>query len=272
MAKLGASSSHTPPIFDTNIRDWQASLVGTLGLLDLLLLTVLVPAIIMLVRRQSRSDVRVLALFGISILAFAAIIQNKAVFYAILIAPTVPLVIAPYVDSITQRIGKATEWAFWRNLIVLSTLAIIACINLAPAIRGSDAEFRQAEAFLQEKIPTGSLVYGSATYWFALHDTRYVNWDQFINQQRAMPGGKFSDAVQALKPDYIVIDGFVAAFLTDDDQCYAKFRTDVCIPKAEFNNLMKEHATVAGTLSTQDYGNVILYKMNWADAKSGAAR
>ena len=62
----------------------------------------------------------------------AAVIREKSPFYAILIAPTVPLMVAPYLDNITQRIGKFTEWAFWRNLVVISVVVVVGCINLLP--------------------------------------------------------------------------------------------------------------------------------------------
>jgi 4-amino-4-deoxy-L-arabinose transferase-like glycosyltransferase len=272
IAELGNGSSRTPPILTVDISVWERSLVSTLDLLDLLLLPVLVPAIIMLVRRQSRSDVKVLALFGTSILAMAAVILNKAPYYAILIAPTVPLILAPYVDYVTQKPGKITEWTFWRNVVVLSIVVVLGFTNLAPAIRGSDAEFRQAEAFLQEKIPTGSLVYGSATYWFALHDTRYVNWEQLVLQQRTMPDATFTDAVQALEPDYITVDDFMQGFITDDDLCRISYHDIPCIPKAEFNTLVTQDGTLVGELKTGQYGDIRVYKMKWASPPSGAGR
>ena len=248
------------------------SLIDTFGLLDLLFLPVIVPAVVFLIRRQSRSDVRALVLFGTSILAMAAIIQNKAPFYAILIMPTVPLIAAPYLDNITRKIGKLTEWTFWRNFVVIGLVVAAGCINLAPAIRGNDTEFNKALAFLGQSIPNGSLVYGAPTYWFALQDTRYVNWDQIVIQQRAMSGGTFTGAIEAIKPDYLVVDGFVAAFITDDDRCRASYQDSVCIPKTEYNALLKEHATLAGDLNTNAYGDIRVYKMNWAATQSGAGR
>ncbi len=129
--------------FAVDLGLWRSSLLGTIDYLDLLILPVMVPAAIFLIRRQSRSDIRALALFGISILSMAAVIREKSPFYAILIAPTVPLMVAPYLDNITQRIGKFTEWTFWRNFIVISIVIVVGCINLSPAIHGKRCRLQE---------------------------------------------------------------------------------------------------------------------------------
>src|SRR5207253_2555786 len=71
IASLGNGTSRTPPILAADPALWHWSFITTIDLLDLLLLPVLVPALIILIRRQSRSDVRALAIFGMSVLAVA---------------------------------------------------------------------------------------------------------------------------------------------------------------------------------------------------------
>ncbi|HEY7416047.1 MAG TPA: glycosyltransferase family 39 protein, partial [Ktedonobacteraceae bacterium] len=189
---IGNGSAHTPPglVLDPSL--WQWSLIHTFDFLDLILLPVIVPAMIFLIRRQTRSDIKVLVLFGISVVSMAAIVQTKAPFYAILIAPTLPLVMSPYLDKITEKVGKMTEWAFWRNLIVISILVAVGCLNVYPAIHGSDAEYQKVLGLIKQTIPAESLVYGSPTYWFALPNNHYVNWEQILFEQETMPDGTFS--------------------------------------------------------------------------------
>ncbi len=232
----------------------------------------MIPAIIFLIRRQSRSDIRVIALFGISILAMAALIRFKGPYYAILIAPTIPLIVAPYLENITQKLGKVTEWAFWRNLSVLSVVVAVSIINLSPAMRGSDAQFEKVLSYFRQTVPSGSLIYGTPTYWFALTDTRYVNWEQIIFQQRTMPGGTFTGAMEALKPDYLVVDGYMEQYTFDDDLCRATYRDIACVPRTELGTLLKNDATLAGEIKTDEYGDIRIYKMNWASAYAGGGR
>jgi 4-amino-4-deoxy-L-arabinose transferase-like glycosyltransferase len=271
LAALGGAS-HTPPGLTLDPSLWQWSLIHTFDFLDLLLLPVIVPAMIFLIRRQSRSDIRVLALFGISVVSMAAIIQTKAPFYAILIAPTLPLMMAPYLEKITEKVGKITEWTFWRNLIVIGIIVVVGCINLYPAIHGNDEEYQKVLGYLKQTIPDGSLVYGSPTYWFAMKVTRYVNWEQILVQQKSTPSGTFSGAVETIKPDYLIVDGFMTEYTLDDDWCHANFNSFACIPKAELKTLLKEDATLAGEMKTGNFGDVRIYKMNWASTRSGAGR
>ena len=247
IASIGNGGSHTPPILSANPDIWRWSIINTINLLDLLLIPVLVPAVILLVRRRSDQDKTVMALAGLMIVGVAALISYKQPHYAILIAPAISLVLAPYIVHITEKAGRIREWAFWRNVLVLSAITLVAVINLAPVLHGSDAEFQSVLSYLGQTIPKGSVVYGSPTYWFALPDSPYIDWEQIVFRQRSMAGSTFTDAAQAIKPDYLVIDGFMeTSFIMDDDTCHATYKDIPCIPKAELDNLLKQRGTLAG--------------------------
>ena len=125
---------------------------------------------------------------------------------------------APYLENITQKLGKVTEWAF---------LAKPFC---AERRRGSKhnqpfsgytwercpvrESFELFPANRSEREPD---LRHTHMYWFALTDTRYVKWEQIIFQQRTMPGGTFTGAMEALKPDYLVVDGYMQQYTFDDD-------------------------------------------------------
>jgi len=267
IASLGNGSTRTPPIFTLDLRVWQGSLVDTINFLDLAILILAVPAGIFLIRRQSKADIKVLALFGVTLLSMAAVINVKLPYYAILIAPTLPLMVAPYIDHVTQKIGKVTEWAFWRNLAVISAVIAIACINLSPAVLHNNNDYEKVASYLQQTVPNGSLVYGSPAYWLALSNTRYVNWEQLTLQQKAIPGGTFTDAVEAIKPDYLVVYSFMEDYTIDDAWCHANSVDFACALKTELNPFLKQNATLAGELSTGTYEDIRIYKMNWANGE-----
>jgi hypothetical protein len=263
IASLGNGTAHTPPILLVDLNLWRASLMQALSMIDLVLIPILVPAFILLVRRQYDHDRKIYALLGILLLAVASVIQYNHPHYAILVAPAVSLMLAPYLQHITQTIGKIGEWAFWRNILILGIVLSASVSSLAPAVRGSDAEFRKVLDYIRQTVPNGSLVYGSPTYWFALPDTPYVIWEQIVFLQRYRSGSSFTDAIEEIKPDYLIIDGFMDVFVMDDKYCRANYLNIPCMPQVELQTFLEKHATLAGELETTDYGHIRVYKIAW---------
>ena len=106
---------------------------------------------------------------------------------------------------------------------------------MAPAVTGSNADYRKVVAYLQQTIPNGSLVYGSPTFWLALPSTPYIDWEQITFRQRYVPGSTYTDAFETVKPDYFVIDGYMDLFMYDDNTCHATYKDVPCMPKAELD-------------------------------------
>ena len=264
MGSLGNGQSRTPPILSVDLDIWRESFLSTVNMLDLILLPVIIPAGIFLFRRWSNADKKVVALAGMTIICVAAFIRFKQEHYEILIAPAIALLLAPYLNSIAQTGGKITGWTFWRNLLVLGIIVGSSVINLAVAMRDSNPDYRKVLSYIGETIPDGSVVYGNPSYWFALPRNPYMNIEQIVFRQRYVPGSTFTDAVEAIKPDYLIIDGFVGQFVLDDETCREHFSDIPCMPQVELATLLKERATLVGDLKTRNFGDVQIYKMDLA--------
>jgi hypothetical protein len=227
---------------------------------------------LLLIRRWTLVDRKVLLILGMIVLGVAALIRYKQPHYAILMAPAIALALAPYVALVTQKIGRVTQWAFWRSLFVVSALAAISVINLAPAWNSNNGDYQKVASAFRQTIPNGSLVYASPNFWLALPNTPYIDWEQILFRQRYVPGSTYTEAFEALKPDYFVIDGYMDVFVIDDSACQATYREVPCMPKNELNALLKDKAILAGEVKTNTYGDVRIYKMNWAGTRSGGGR
>src|SRR5207302_809028 len=78
LARLGLGESRTPPILNPDLGVWQQSFTDALRLSEMFGNVFIMVAFVVLLRRWSASDKRLLVLYAALALGFAAVIRQKA--------------------------------------------------------------------------------------------------------------------------------------------------------------------------------------------------
>ena len=103
---------------------------------------------------------------------------------------------------------------------------------------------------------------GPQNYWFARPDQNYLSWEQLVYYRRDTPGSTLQQAFTALRPDYFIVDDFVDGAIIDPSTTTATLPF-LYISRPELQDFLGNHAQLAGSIKTNGFGNVRIYKIDW---------
>jgi 4-amino-4-deoxy-L-arabinose transferase-like glycosyltransferase len=255
---LGNGSGRTPPA--ANPLSLAPSLVDALGRLGPITALLCLVGLAVLLYRRSRSDARLAAFFIVLVLAFAAVVRGKPVFYVGLLVPAAGLLVAALIRKLWTLDWRSARLKLVVNSTVWELAAASALLTIASMIVFRPVEFESVLPEIRAAVPTSATVMGTQTYYFALPDQRYLSWEQLAYYRRDTPGSTLEDAFYAMRPDYLIFDNTLDEILEDEDASTKYF---LSLPRDEFDTFVNRYATRI-TLRGEASGDVLLYRIDWS--------
>ena len=124
--------------------------------------------------------------------------------------------------------------------------------------------YEQAQAYVDGAVAPDDTVMGPQTYWFGLYEQDYYSWEALVYYQRMFPGSTLGDALEAFRPDVLIIDSQISGFITDDPGS-ALYSQHLRLPAAELYGFLEDSASLIGTREIETYGPIEIYRIDWAD-------
>jgi hypothetical protein len=181
--------------------------------------------------RAPRALLAVVLLFALAL----ALLPNKTELYLTLLAPFL------YLLAAWVGVKRRSGWLVGLGLLWVLNLA---AADIALLWRNRDCRYREWTQALAEPVPEGASVAGTFLTWFAFHDHRYLE----VHRRRA---GDLLDA----RPDYVVWGDHHM-----QDPLFERLRM-------ELGPFLADHADVVATSPSSCYGNAVLYRPRWAEAR-----
>ena len=261
--KLGNGASHTPPLLTAGPVAWVQSIADVFLQFGLPLALLIALASVSLAYRRSPSDKILLVLFAVLVVAFALVVRNKSIQYAILVSPVAGLLIAAYIDMLLGA-GWRTSRTVFVQIALAAGLVIASVAMIIPALTpGPTQEYQASLTLVRNAVPQGASVIGSQTYWFALPNQPYYSWEQLVFYRRINAGATIADAFRYMHPDYFVRDGWTDIFVTDDPAALSESNDTTVLPKSELESFLNSHAQLVASQNTDTFGSVRVYKIDW---------
>ncbi|MDQ3930155.1 MAG: glycosyltransferase family 39 protein [Chloroflexota bacterium] len=271
IARLGSVATRTSPLLSFDLGLWVDSLTLTMYEMSMLLVALMAVGFVALLRRGRQADKQLLIMCGVVIVAFAAVVRNKALHYAIYIEPAAALIVA-------ALMGQAWEWLGKRSILPRASAALvwgtaIAATSLAmlPAFTGKDPmpDYNRTVQAINQIVPPGKSIIGQQTFWLGMVDRPYYSWDQIVYYKQFDPAMTVEDGFAQFKPDYFLYDSALELHFTDDNSDIPEYIWYLHLPKQELESFLARRATLAGTVQSEVYKTIRIYKLDWAG--SGAA-
>ncbi|MDQ3927564.1 MAG: glycosyltransferase family 39 protein, partial [Chloroflexota bacterium] len=255
---LGNGAGRTPPASDP--LGFVTSVAQTIWLLGPVPTLLCLAGLAVLLYRRSASDSRLAAFFVALVLAYAAVVRGKPVFYEVLIVPAYGLVVAALLRKLWTLDWPAARLKATVNAAAWVLAATPALLTLSWMLATGPSDFDMLLQKIRAAVPLSASVMGTQTYYFALPDQRYLSWEQLVYYRRDTPGSTLEDALRAMHPDYLIFDSNLNDALSDKD---ATARSFLSLPRSEFDAFVKKYTTVT-TLHSQTSGDVLLYRIDWS--------
>jgi 4-amino-4-deoxy-L-arabinose transferase-like glycosyltransferase len=263
---LAFSSTHTPPLLVPNRGVWLESVLQTCQLFGStdIRLPLVVAAVVVLLRRRSAADRKLLTLSTALILAFTALVRNKLGYYALLVSPSLDLLVAALVWELLQGCNSSSRWARRSTAVALGLVTASVAMSVTPMLKDPTSEYGATLDRVRQAIAPESSVLGTQTYWFAMPDKTYFSWQQLVYYQRSAPGSSLEDAFRALHPDVLIIDPHIEWFVAGDKSQLPNYRQFLTLPKAELERFLDRQAELVTTVETPTFGRIRIYRIDWS--------
>jgi hypothetical protein len=154
---------------------------------------------------------------------------------------------------------RTARWSALRVGVVLGGVTILIAGNLSLLMENHTGDYNSAMQLVRQNIPAGKSIIGQETYWLARPDDPYYAWEQIIYYERVKPNSNLQNAMNYLRPDYIILDTLTDGFLLDDP---IPAYQNVAIPPADMATFLKEHTALVASQTNGTYGNIRIYKIN----------
>ena len=163
--------------------------------------------------------------------------------------PRYVAILAPLFAIVVAYLGVAAHGLWARRAAALAILLVLLTQiggNLFWLYRYRAADYPKVASELQKIVPQGASVYGVITFWMALHDRVYYSYERT----------DFDRAITELRPQFLILYDRVMVHGSGYTDDWARLRED----EASF---VRTRATVAGTVSNEFYGDLVVYRVNY---------
>ena len=269
----------TPPVASLDPGAWLRSFGQVLGLLftaSPLGFVLIVGAVVALARGRRRGQTRLLTLFAALVVAFAALVRHKLPYFAIELTPAAGLVVATFLVDLFhngrriagERRGTRLAFSSLAALVVLLLLAG-AALALLPMLDDPMPDYRAVVDLVRRTVPAGRSLMGSQTYWLGVPHQPYYSWENLVYYQRCVPGSRLTDALQAQRPDYLLIDRHLEAFIVEDEGELTEYTRFLYLPREELEGFLARQATLVARLESRSFGTVRIFRIGWKGGARG---
>jgi 4-amino-4-deoxy-L-arabinose transferase-like glycosyltransferase len=215
-----------------------------------------------------------LFMFLIAVVSFALLIKSKMYYYLILIAPFSHILLAEWLE---QFVFRNYPLRFWSRVtrgtttVVLAGSLLFSLVMFLMTFKSPPLnEPKSVAQRIEQVIPKGSSIMGPQTYWFDLHQYRYVSWQNILAYRTHVPQSTFDDAVAALRPDVLVVDDQLRQFILPEQEVvprsgFERYAWERRLPKIEVDAFLARRGTLKYRVETRNYGTVEIYLINWTD-------
>jgi len=258
--------SRVPPIFG-GPQEWLQSAVDTFTMflrISDLRAPLVVGAVLFLAVRRSPSDRKLLALFGVLLLEFLALVSlHKPGYYDIELSPAADLVLAAVVVNHLGLPSRPSVPAMLRTALIWGLLIGAFYRTVLPSILDDSLDdYNATLTRLQAAIPPGSVITGDQYFWFGFPDYDFFNWEQLVYYERRFPGSSLGDAFRANHTDFLILGPHMREFVQDDKDQMLLGLEFLQIPRTEMDGFLARHAHLVTSITTRALGDVSLYRLD----------
>jgi 4-amino-4-deoxy-L-arabinose transferase-like glycosyltransferase len=263
--RLAFSSTHLPPLASGDL------LVVLRGLLrpfeslfwSYAILTPLIGAGAFFAWRGAPGGRRLLAVSAGTLLCAGMLIPNKLWYYRILFSPALDLLAAQGLASIFGGFARSGAASTFARRTAAALCAAAVAFAWTPAIASGAQLFRDVGARLAASAKPGERVMGAQLYWLELRDRDYFSWEQLVYYRRAVPGKSLADALQAFRPDVLILDAQLASFVLDAWETDDPYTLELRIPRRELQAFLALRGRAVDDFAGL-YGRTTVYRLDWS--------
>jgi hypothetical protein len=262
LGKLGGNY-RMPPLLTLDPVLWLNSFVNSFILLGILpTILILISLAALLRRNRSSSDNRVLTVFGALLVLFSLILQNKAIYYTIILAPAAWLLIGVGISRLLELGWRSSSLVYARTVLVGALVACSIILGLSSVVTNPQEDFTPILDRIRHSVSGAASIIGAQTYWFAVPQQRYLSWEQLVYYRRYAPGSSLEDAFSSLHPDYIIADRRMESWLIDDNNIAQKEAEGPYLPRNAMESFLAGHTHLVDSFDTQSFGTIRIYKVD----------
>ncbi len=242
------------------VRALPATRVGTWLMIVGLTLSAALAAVAVKRRALSRNETSLLATAAVHFLLFTAMLAVKTMAYMVALWPLGALVLAWGVARLWSKSGRVVRIA----VVVLIALAATEGVTAIARSRTAAAAVSSYSFFTDQIarcIPPDARVLGLQHYWMGLRQFEYRTWLLPINMSR--PGWyeqplTLKDALERVDPGVILIDRYIAAYLSENESPDSRFHQDAL----DVKQFMDERgARPVCSIRDHTYGPMLVYQL-----------
>jgi len=147
------------------------------------------------------------------------------------------------------------KFSFYIIVIVFSVV-----FSASLTLQNAEVDYRIAQTQLNQIIQPDDTIMASQTYWLGLYTHIYYSWETLIYYQRYAPGISAAEALEAIRPDVLIIDEHMRSFITDQEHI---FYEALRIPATPFYAYLDTHAELVAQFDGGLYGDIEVYRFRW---------
>ncbi len=221
---------------------------------------IIVGGLFLLLRRR-KSDFVLLTFTGSAFVSFILLSSNKTTLYAINLYPFFMLVVAAgFVAALHRWQGKNLARVIGAALVVFTVYCASQVSSLIYSNR--DYDYYAITDQMRDVIPADKRVLGMPTWWLGFVEYDYrsslsVPYYRFFNDYDV------NQAMEALRPDYIIVDDAQGAVLADEGQTLPQGMNVYRVPREEFVTFLETRTELVLDVLNLRNNHVQVYKVNW---------
>ncbi len=202
----------------------------------------------------------------------ALLLSNKAVYYAIHTVPALAMCTGAIVAHAWLRPMQPQQTIRNATVRILAGVLLVSPI-LSHALRplrliyqvNFNAQYQEVQRQLNSVVGANESILGSQTWWLGMPQHTFYSWENLIYYDRLYNDASVADALTALQPDILIIDGHFRWFIRDDPGSNDYLR-QMRIPESELMAFLDANASLITTLNGLCYGAVDVYRIQWRAA------
>lgn len=219
---------------------------------------------ILLLIRRSKIDKHLLIFTGAAFAMMVIVVDDKGIFYGILLYPFFMLIVAEGLTSMLNQTRDLREPFMFTVVILLAAVGKDTFVMGRDMIRNRDNNYYNVTDVIREVIPAKARIFGMPSWWFGLYDHEYVS-SFVIPYFRFYNNYSVSEALEKSHPDIIIVDNLTGTLLTDTAEELPPNLRPFHIPRAEFNQFLEEHGTLIHTFNDRVQSEFFIYAIDWGE-------
>jgi 4-amino-4-deoxy-L-arabinose transferase-like glycosyltransferase len=216
---------------------------------------------LLLLLRRSKSDVLLLVYTIAAFVSSILLSSNKTNLYAIDLYPFFILIIAAAFARLIQA-GPSKNVTRLAQAVLLLFIGFGIFQVASRIYNNHDYNYYGITDRIRQVIPADKRVMGMPTWWFGFPDYDFrssltVPYYRFFNDYTV------TQAFDAVRPDYIIVDVTQQAVLVDEGQTLVQGVNVFRVNRLEFNDVLAEHGELVLEFSDPWHGDFSIYRLDW---------